>query len=107
MRLHVPLHLIVVELVSLMKERLSLPNPINGMGLPALVCEMLFRLSWVYYVTLPSPKGRWASEQHQQYSLSPEGPALQAVVNRSTHSDNVGACLPSYSLTWTSQDGDT
>ncbi len=61
----------------------------------------------MFKVTLLSPNGRQASEQHQRGGPFPEEPRLERVVEPLTYSDNFGACLPSYSLTWTSLDGDT
>ncbi len=58
-------------------------------------------------MTLPSPKGRRASEQHQRVGPFPKEPRLKRAVESLTHSDNVGACLPYYPLTWLVQDGDT
>ncbi len=59
------------------------------------------------YVTLPSRKRRRASRQRQRNGLPPKRPSPRDVVDPLPCLDNVGACLPSYSLTWTSQDGDT
>ncbi len=54
-------------------------------------------------MTLPSPKGRWASEHRQQGSLSPEESSPREVVelltdpdNKPLHKERPGACLPSY-----------
>ena len=57
-------------------------------------------------VTLPSPKGRRASEQHRLGGLFPEEPRRGQVVVQATHSDNVGACRPSY-YSWEDQGVDT
>jgi hypothetical protein len=45
------------------------------------------------------PTPRRASEHHRQGGLSPQRPYARYVVELLIHSDNLGACLPDYSLT--------
>jgi hypothetical protein len=58
-------------------------------------------------VTRPFPRRERAPRQHRRGGLFPGEPRLKRVVEPPTDLDNVGACLPDYSLTWQGQDGDT
>ena len=70
-------------------------------------CNKIDLLTIVQCVTLPSYKRRQASKQRQRCGLSPKRPYPRSVVDPLSCVDNIGACLPYYYLTWTSQDVDT
>lgn len=51
-------------------------------------------------VTLPFPRRERASKQRQRGGLFPGEPRLQRVARPLTRLDNLGACLPDYSFSW-------
>ena len=57
-------------------------------------------LTRILQVTLPSPTRGRASGHHQRGGLFPGEPRLKRVVEPLTDPDNVGACLPDYSFSW-------